>query len=118
MKTKYWVIALGALFILCLGLSIWLLMPGEAAQAVEVRSGGKLLYTLPLDTDTQVTVTNGQGSNTVTVRDGKVAVTQANCPDGHCMARGFCHSGASIVCLPNSLVLSFTDGGELDAIAG
>ena len=118
MKTKYWIIILGAVFLLCLGLSIALMLPAGAAQAVEVRSYGNLLCTLPLAVDTQVTVDTGEGINVITVKDGKVAVTQADCPDGHCMARGCCDSGVSIVCLPNSLVLTFTDGGELDAVVG
>ena len=118
MRTKCWIIILSAVFLLCLGLSIWLMVPAGAARAVEVRSHGKLLYTLPLNVDTQVTVDTGSGSNVITVKDGKVAVTQADCPDGYCMDRGYCDSGVSIVCLPNSLVLTFTDGGELDAVAG
>jgi len=102
----------------CLGLSLWLLLPGEDASAVEVWSEGKLLYTLPLSQSQAVTVKSSHGTNTVTVKDGKVAVTEADCPDGHCMARGFCSSGAQIVCLPNRLVLKFTHQGAVDSVTG
>ena len=43
----------------------------------------------------------------IAVKDGKIAVTEASCPDHYCMQRGYCHSGAQIVCLPNRLVISF-----------
>ena len=52
------------------------------------------------------------------VKDGKIAVTQASCPDHHCMARGFCNSGAQIVCLPNRLVIEFLGDQEIDAAIG
>ena len=118
MKTRTWILLLSLLAVLCLGLSLWLLLPGEDAAAVEVWSEGKLLYTLPLSQSQTVTVKSSHGTNTVTVKDGKVAVTEADCPDGHCMARGFCSGGAQIVCLPNRLVLKFTHRGAVDSVTG
>ena len=118
MKTRTWIILIVLVFLVCVGLSLWLLLPGEPAEAVRVYSEGKLLYTLPLDQDTQVTVSTALGTNVVTVKDGKVAVTEADCPDHYCMDRGFCHSGAQIVCLPNRLVLEFTGQQTLDGVAG
>ena len=116
MKTKYWIIGLSLLLALSVGLSLWLFRPSQAA-AVQVISQGKVLYTLPLSVDTQITVESVLGSNVITVKDGKVAITEADCPDQHCVNRGFCSGGAQIVCLPNRLVLAFTDS-SLDAITG
>ena len=118
MKTKVWIILLTVVTATCLGLSVWLLKPGQSAQAVRVISEGKVLYSLPLSEDTQIEVTTDRGTNTVTVKDGKVAVTQATCPDGYCMARGFCSSGTQIVCLPNRLVLEFVGNQPVDGISG
>ena len=118
MRTKYWIWILSALLLLCIGLSLWLFWPRPAAAAVQVYSQGQLLYTLPLSQNTSVTVETEQGTNTVTVQDGKVAVTAASCPDHHCMNRGFCDGGMQIVCLPNRLVLKFTDKSPLDGITG
>lgn len=117
MKTKTWIALLAVVGAACLGLSLWLLQPGET-RAVKVISQGKVLYVLPLAEDTQVEVSTEQGTNVVTVEKGKVAVTHADCPDGYCMARGWCSGGSQIVCLPNRLVLEFTDGGGMDAVAG
>lgn len=118
MKTKSWIAILAALAAICLGLSLWLLWPGESASAVKVISEGKVLYTLPLSQDTQVTVTADGGTNVVTVKDGKVAVTEADCPDGYCMARGWCSGGTQIVCLPNRLVLEFVGSTTVDGVTG
>ena len=118
MKTKIWIIILTVLVLICLGLSLWIFLPRESAQSVKVISEGEVLYILPLDTDTQIEIVTDRGINTVTVKNGKVAVTEANCPDGHCMKRGFCSNGVQIVCLPNRLVLEFTGQQVLDGVVG
>ena len=118
MKTKHWIILLAVVMAVCIGLSLWLLLPREQAAAVKVISCGKLLTTLPLSEDTAFSVVTPDGTNVVTVRDGKVAVTQADCPDGYCMDRGWCSSGVQIVCLPNRLVLEFTGKANVDGVAG
>ena len=118
MKSKTWILLIGTLLVLCLGLSLWLLLPGEDAAAAEIWSDGKLLYTLDLRVDQKLTVNSENGVNEITVRDGKIAVTQADCPDGYCMDRGFCSSGAQIVCLPNQLVIRFVGQSTVDGVAG
>ena len=118
MKTKLWIALLTGLLVACVGLSLWLFRPGQQATAVRIVSEGKVLYTLPLAVDTAVTVETAKGTNTVTVRNGAVAVTEADCPDGHCMARGFCSGGAQIVCLPNRLVIEFVGSQTVDGVVG
>lgn len=118
MKTRTWVLLLGALLVVCLGASVLLMQPGERASWVEVLSEGKVLYTLSLATDQELTVTTDRGSNTITIRDGAVAVTAADCPDHYCMCRGFCSGGAEIVCLPHQLVIRFLGEQEIDGVAG
>lgn len=109
---------IGGMLAVCLALSFWLLRPGEGATHAEIWSEGKLKYTLPLSVDSQVTVQSSLGTNVVTVKDGRIAVTEADCPDHYCMARGFCAGGAQIVCLPNRLVIKFTGGQEIDGVVG
>lgn len=118
MKTKYWVLLLILLLISCLLLTVWLFRPDQQASAVQIISEGQVLYTLPLAVDNTITVETAHGFNTVTIQGGKVAVTDADCPDGHCMARGFCSGGAQIVCLPHRLVIAFLGQQQLDGISG
>jgi hypothetical protein len=117
-KTGYWVGIFCVLLVVCGAMSLFLLGESEPAQQVEVWSDGKLLRTLSLAVDQELTVESANGTNVVTVRDGAVAVTEADCPDGYCMQRGFCHGGTEIVCLPNRLVLRFVGQQEIDGIVG
>ena len=119
MKTKTWIVLLSGLFALCLGLSLYLLRPVPPAASARVLSQGQCIAVLDLQQDQQITVPapNG-GSNTVTVKGGKIAVTTATCPDQYCVQRGFCASGAQIVCLPNQLVIQFQGKTELDGVSG
>ena len=119
MKTKYWIIALGILLAICIGLSIPVLMPGRASSHAEILSEGTVIRTVDLSQDQHLTIVNSKGGvNIVTVQDGKIAVTEASCPDHYCMHRGFCDSGSQIVCLPNLLIIRFTDVQEIDFVVG
>ena len=119
MNTKIWILIFAALLVVCLGLSFFLLQPGEAATHAEIMSEGKVLHTVDLRMDRVIHITTDKGgSNTVTIKDGKIGVTEANCPDHYCMERGFCSNGAQIVCLPNKLVIRFTGVQEVDSVAG
>ena len=119
MKTKYWVALFAAILVLCLGLSALFLIPGEEASFAQISSNGKLLKTVDLRNNQTFTVEAGNGGhNTITVKDGKIGVTEATCPDHYCMHRGMINSGAQIVCLPNQLVITFVGKMEIDGVAG
>ena len=118
MKSKVWIMILCGVFLICAGLGIWLMMPGETAAAAEIYLDGELVKTVDLRVDQEFTVEGEKGSNTVTVRDGKIAVTAATCPDHYCMDRGFCDGGTAIVCLPNRLVIEFVGVQEVDGAVG
>ena len=118
MKTKTWIMIIAGALAVCLGLSIWVLWPGEPAARAEIWVDGGLYRTVELGTDQEFTVVSENGSNTVTVKDGKIAVTAADCPDHYCMERGFCDSGAQIVCLPNKVIIKFVGEQEIDGAAG
>ncbi len=116
MKTRTWIFLLALLLAACAVLSVLVLLPGEKAEYAQVYSDGKLLHTLDLSIDREVTVTTKDGTNVITIRDGKVGVTQADCPDKHCMQRGMCDSGLQIVCLPHKLVIQFAGETGVDGV--
>ena len=119
MKTKFWIALLAVILILSTICSFLLLRPGKAAAQARILSGGKEIRVVDLGIDQTFTVRSPNGgSNTVTVSGGKIAVTEASCPDHYCAKRGFCDSGADIVCLPNQLVIQFVAEQELDAVVG
>ena len=114
MKTKYWLMIFGAVAAVCIALSLPLLRSDQARFA-RITSKGELVKTVDLMVDQEFTV---DGKNTVTIQDGKIAVTWADCPDHYCMKRGFCDGGTDIVCLPNRLVITFLGDQEVDAAIG
>ena len=114
MKTKFWIILFGAVSAACILLSLPL-FSREQARFAQITSKGEVVKTVDLLNDQEFTV---DGKNTITVKDGKIAVTWADCPDHYCMKRGFCEGGTDIVCLPNRLVISFLGEQEIDAAIG
>ena len=81
-------------------------------KAVQVTVDGRVIATLPLDVDTEQVITGvGDSQNRLIIRDGKVTVTDASCPDGICVSHGaISRPGQSIVCLPNRVVVTVTGG--------
>ena len=118
MKTKYWIIILAVLLVGSVLACIPLLRADIAARA-QITSGGTVIATVDLAVDQEFTVESPEGGcNTITVKDGAIAVTAADCPDHYCMDRGFCTGGSQIVCLPNRLVIAFLGEQEIDGVAG
>ena len=118
MKTKTWILLFLLLLLVCAGLSAFLLLPGEAATHAEILSEGKVLHTVDLRVNQSFMIYSGSGYNKVRVQNGKIAVIDASCPDHYCMHRGYCNSGADIVCLPNRLVIHFLGEQPIDAVVG
>ena len=118
MKTKYWIAILAVILIISAGASLVFLLPGEEAAWAEIISDGKVNRVVNLNADQTFTVPCAGGFNTVTVRGGRIAVTEASCPDQYCVRQGFCNSGRDIVCLPNRLVISFVGEQEIDGQIG
>ena len=119
MKTRYWVALLAAIMLVCAGFSIPLLIPGEDTAWAEIISDGQVMQVVDLNIDREIHIaTDDGGKNTVTVWDGKIGVTEANCPDHYCMDRGMCSNGVQIVCLPNRLIIRFVGDQTVDSVAG
>ena len=118
MKTRTWIILL-AVLLLGSVLACIPLLRSEPAGRAKITSGGEVIATVDLAVDQEFVVDAPDGgSNAITVRDGAIAVTAADCPDHYCMHRGFCTGGTQIVCLPNRLVISFLDEADVDFVAG
>ena len=114
MKTKFWIMLFGAVAAACLFLSLPLLRT-EQARFAKISSKGVEVKTEDLLVDQEFTI---DGKNTITVKDGKIAVTWADCPDHYCMKRGYCSGGTDIGCLPNRLGIEYLVDQEVDAAIG
>lgn len=71
-----------------------------------------------LKVDRTIIINDG---NTCEIRDGKVRMTEADCPDKVCMRfREISRDGDSIVCLPNHVILKIAgdrEDGGIDAVS-
>ena len=118
MSTRRWIAVFALAALVLAALSLWLLRDTGAAAA-EVWLDGERIAVLPLDRDDELLVQTPDGGwNRVVVSGGRVAVTEANCPDRVCVARGAVGGGAPIVCLPHRLVIQFTGEAAFDGVAG
>ena len=118
MKNKYWIILMALLVVICLGLGFPLLRSGAPATQAQIKCGD-VRMTVDLSEDQEFTLPGVSGGyNSIAVRDGKIAVTEADCPDQYCVRQGFCNSGVQIVCLPHGLVISFLNDSGIDGAAG
>lgn len=108
--------------IILLALLVFLcFLPGRdaAAAVAQVYQNGELIKTVSLTEPQEFTLT-GLYSNTVTVSDGRIAVTASNCPGEDCVHCGWIDSaGRSIVCLPNGVEIRVvTDNSDVDFVVG
>ena len=120
-KAVYIVAALCAvLFLGGIGGMIWNLTRSHGRQ-VEILQDGKILYTLDLAQaeDQTFTVTYGDRTNEIEIRDHQIRVKAADCPDQICVHMDWLEA-TPIVCLPNRLSIQYADGegaSGLDAVA-
>lgn len=99
--------------------ALFLLQGASRGSYAEIYQHGKLLKTLSLSQDQEFAVT-GRYTATVTVKDGKIAVTASDCPGGDCLRTGWLErAGRSIVCLPGGLEIRVVgNDADVDFVVG
>ncbi len=96
----------------------WFALQPEKASEVEIVQDGTVLYQFDLTKvqDQIIEVTYDGRSNTILIQNGKICVSDAECPDHTCVHMGWLQSKAlPIVCLPNRLVIRFAEDNGADA---
>jgi len=84
-------------------------------QYIRISEDDRYIGTYPLDSDKIIALTN----NTVEIKNGRVHMHDAKCPDKLCVNQGYIDkSGESIVCLPGKVVVSVTDSVEVTKVSG
>lgn len=96
------------------GIAAWIIMTNieHTDPAAEIYLNGELFKTLPLSADTELTVDCGNGYNVITIRGGKISVSEADCPDKVCVNMGEISGGTPIVCLPHRLEIRVVNGNN------
>lgn len=109
----------GVLLAAALVLLVYLPRGNTDAAVAQIYQNGKLVMTLPLDQPRELPITGGY-CNTITVRDGKIAITDSDCPGQDCVHSGWLDSpGRSLVCLPNALEIRVVaEQSDVDFVVG
>lgn len=114
-------ILIGVVVILAIGVIVFTNMNKVAGSKVRITINGEEYKTLSLEEDTTLVIEGENGeSNTLAIKDGKVDMIDANCPDKLCVKeREIMYEHETITCLPNRVVLEIIDGeeNEVDIIA-
>ena len=96
---------------------------GTRASVARITRDGVLLEEIDL-TKTQAPFSflleDGRGRNLISVEQGRIRVSEADCPDQICVDQGWISDGTvPIVCLPHRLMIQIVGGDEgLDGGAG
>ena len=121
MKQRVLIAVAAAIFAAGIVGCLLLLFAPSDHNKVLIRRDGEVLYSLDLSKKTNRTfvIPYGGSSNTIEIRDGRIRVMEAECPDKVCVRTGWLSSSAiPIVCLPNHLEISFASGNDdIDAVA-
>lgn len=115
-KTRTWVIILLPALLLS-AIASWILLTGQAAGTVaNFYVEGVCVESIDLSAVSgrySFVVEGVYGSNQITVEQGRVCVSGADCPDQTCVHQGWIGNGvAPIVCLPNRLVIRIERAAE------
>ena len=107
---------LAAGFVLLLVLISALLLTrltADSSRFAQIYQDGALVREVPLDVE-QTFQIRGSYTNTVTVQDGKIAVTHSDCPTGDCVRQGWLSVGGTIICLPNRVEIRLSSDSDVD----
>lgn len=112
----------GVIFLIAV---LLLMFRGQAEKgSVEILQDGKIIKTLSkseLEHDTSFQISYGEHYNIVQIKDGKIRIKEADCPDQTCVRMGELSEKGSIICLPHRLEIRFQKKAgsedELDGVA-
>ena len=99
------------LALVLIGLCLLFVMrsPSDSGSYAVVEVDGVIVASYPLSED-GIFVLNG-GTNTMEIKDGRVRVVEADCPNQQCVRQMWIDKrNQSIVCLPNRVIITITGG--------
>ena len=113
-KTKIWIAVLLSVVLLGL-LGFFALSRLGGGTIAVITVDGQEYKRIDLSRATEsydIEIDTKYGHNTVHVAPGRIAVTEADCPDGICVAQGAIdRGGVPIVCMPHRLVVKIEGSG-------
>lgn len=89
--------------------------PIQEEAYVQIRIDNKIYATYSLETDQIIPIND---TNTCIIKDHKVSMSEANCPDQICVhSKAIDAHGGTIICLPNHIIIEIiTNKQDFDTI--
>ncbi len=120
-KTKYICFGIGALLIFSICMVLLFINSGRQEKIACIYSYGILVKEIPLSgtEDCEFTVNCPEGYNLIKIENGKISVTESDCPDKTCVKTGFTDSSFKpVICMPHRLEIVIKDVTEEDGVTG
>ncbi|MBF0344228.1 MAG: NusG domain II-containing protein [Nitrospirae bacterium] len=110
-------VLLGAMLVITTVATVFVSVVRPKGAEVIVEVNNKVIYRLSLNMDKELNI----GTMTIEIKDSRVRVKDADCPNQLCIRQSWIDRG-SIICLPNRVVISISNqphkGQEVDATTG
>lgn len=104
---SFWLILIALIAALCVAGMVALHFYRQTGQLVQITQNGQVVGTYPLQEDRTLRYESEDGGyNLVVIQNGKVRVSEADCPDQTCVRMGATDQTAeTIACLPHKLII-------------
>ena len=116
MKTKVFVIIFAVILVICSITALCMYNFENNSQTVVIESDGKVIRIISLNevsSPYSIDIEYNGRHNIVAVDKNYISVTDADCPDNVCVKHGELKNKFSpIVCLPNRLIIKYSDKNE------
>ena len=108
-KFRYDIFLILILLLTGLALLGFAFLSGRGGASAQVSVDGKIIAVYPLSEDRTEVINTPEGKNRLEIKDGRVRVTDADCPDKLCVNQGWISmKGQSVICLPHKLTVKIT----------
>lgn len=119
LKTRTWIIII-LIFFVCSGCALIMLTRLDTGTIAIIESPNQT-YNIDLNSasNQEIVIHSEYGTNTVIIKDGKIRMIDADCPDRICVNTGWTNSPAlPIVCLPHKVTVTIKKikNDDIDAV--
>jgi hypothetical protein len=92
--------------------------PRQKGGYAEIYNGNNLIKVMPLSTDGEFVFNYDENhKNIITVKDGRISVTYADCRNKICVNHPPTDiAGSSIICLPHNLIIVVKGDSDVDGV--
>lgn len=118
-KIKNDIILIGILCVIALSIYIIVnLCVYKQGTIVKIYFDSNLIKTVRLEEDMEYEIKENNHINIIKIKNGKVFMKEADCPDKLCEKQGaISRNGESIICLPNKIVIKIISNEKSDVDA-